>query len=168
MPPRCTIAIVHEQGTEARSEMNTPPSPCSRPFTLVRPPAQGMPFGTRLTPCAPRIRRASQRLLPRPCRSQAPFATSGRFRKPNRPETPRGADVSPGRRSQRRQPPPKTVQKSRTHGEIGDHFLRNRPELAGHKRLLNSDTLFASKTGPPAINSRQARKSSSGVGKSAH
>lgn len=108
-----------------------------------------MPFGTRLTPCAPRIRRASQRLLPRPCRSQAPFATSGRFRKPNRPETPRGADVSPGRRSQRRQPPPKTVQKSRTHGEIGDHFLRNRPEPAGHKRLPNSDTLFASKTGTP-------------------
>lgn len=27
MPPRCTIAIVHEQGTEVRSEMNTPPSP---------------------------------------------------------------------------------------------------------------------------------------------
>ena len=23
MPPRCAIAIVHEQGTEARSEMNT-------------------------------------------------------------------------------------------------------------------------------------------------
>lgn len=27
MPPRCTIVIVHEQGTEVRSEMNTPPSP---------------------------------------------------------------------------------------------------------------------------------------------
>lgn len=27
--------------------------------------------------------------------------------------------------------PPKTAQKSRTHGEIGAHFLRNRPEAAG-------------------------------------
>ena len=29
------------------------------------------------------------------------------------------------------QPPPKTAQKSRTHGEIGAHFLRNPPEVAG-------------------------------------
>ena len=27
--------------------------------------------------------------------------------------------------------PPKTAQKSRTHGEIGAHFLRNRPKVAG-------------------------------------
>jgi len=59
-------------------------------------------------------------------------STSGRFRRPNRPETPQHADVSPGRRSrQRTTPPPKTAQKSGTHGEIGVQFLRNRPEPAG-------------------------------------
>lgn len=80
---------------------------------------------------APRNRRASQRLPPRPCRPQAPFATSGRFSRSNRPETPHGAGVSPGRQSQRRATPPKTVQKPGTHGKIGAHFLRNRPEPAG-------------------------------------
>ena len=40
--------------------------------------------------------------------------TSGRFRRPNRLETPPGAGVSPGRRSRQRTTPPKTAQKSRT------------------------------------------------------
>ena len=43
----------------------------------------------------------------------------------------RGAGVSPGRRSRQRTAPPETAQESRTHGEIGAHFLRNRPEVAG-------------------------------------
>lgn len=56
------------------------------------------------------------------------------------------------------QHPPKTVQKPRTHGEIGARFLQNRPEAAGHKRLLNSDTLFASKTGTPSDKLQASKK----------
>ena len=33
-----------------------------------------------------------------PCSQRAPFTTSGRFRRPNQPETPCSADVSSGRR----------------------------------------------------------------------
>ena len=49
-----------------------------------------------------------------PSDSRTPLATSGRFRRPNRLETPRGAGISPGRRSRQRTTPPKTAQKSRT------------------------------------------------------
>lgn len=66
-----------------------------------------------------------------PSDSRTPLATSGRFRRPNRPETPPSAGVSPGRWSRQRTTPPKTAQKSRTHGEISARFLRNRPEPAG-------------------------------------
>ena len=38
-------------------------------------------------------------------RTRTPLATSGRFRRPNRPETPCGAGVFPGRRSRRRTTP---------------------------------------------------------------
>lgn len=159
MPPRCTIAIVHEQGAEARSEMNTreqgaevrpgwsstkcglplnaPPSPVH----AREAPTQGTPFGIRLAPCAPRIRPT----------------TSGRFRRPNQPEMPRSADVSPGRRSRQRTASAETTQKPRTNGEIGARFLRNRSEVAGvyvsrittrfslQKQALPSDKLQASR-----------------------
>ena len=64
-------------------------------------------------------------------RTRTPLATSGRFRRPNRPETPRGAGVFPGRRSRRRTIPAENRTEVQTHGEIGAHFLRNRPEVAG-------------------------------------
>lgn len=48
-----------------------------------------------------------------PSDSRTPLATSGRFRRPNRPETPPSAGVSPGRWSRQRTTPPKTAQKSR-------------------------------------------------------
>ena len=47
-------------------------------------------------------------------RKRAPLATSGRFFRPNQPETPQHAGVSPGRRSRQRTTPSKTAQKSRT------------------------------------------------------
>ena len=40
-----------------------------------------------------------------PCSQRAPLATSGRFRRPNQPEAPYSADVSPGRRSRQRTTP---------------------------------------------------------------
>ncbi len=40
-----------------------------------------------------------------PSDSRTPLATSGRLRRPNRPETPRGASISPGRRSRQRTTP---------------------------------------------------------------
>ena len=64
-------------------------------------------------------------------RTRTPLATSGRFRRPTRPETPRGAGVFPGRRSRRRTTPAENRTEVQTHGEIGAHFLRNRPEVAG-------------------------------------
>lgn len=64
-------------------------------------------------------------------RKRAPLATSGRFRRPNRPETPQCASVSPGRRSRQRTTPVENRTEVQNHGEIDAHFLRNRPELAG-------------------------------------
>lgn len=66
-----------------------------------------------------------------PSDSRTPLATSGRFRRPNRPETPRGAGISPGRLSRQRIPPAENRTEVQGHGEIGTHFLRNRPEVAG-------------------------------------
>ena len=66
-----------------------------------------------------------------PSDSRTPLATFGRFRRPNRPETPRGAGVSPGRRSRQRTTPAENRTEVQDHGEIGAHFLRNRPEPAG-------------------------------------
>ena len=63
-------------------------------------------------------------------RTRTPLATSGRFRRPNRPETPCDAGVFPGRRSQRRTTPAENRTEVQTHGEIGAHFLQNRPEVA--------------------------------------
>ena len=62
---------------------------------------------------------------------RTPLATSGRFRRPNRPETPQHADVSPGQRSRRRTTPAENRTEVQDHGEIGAHFLRNPPEVAG-------------------------------------
>ena len=36
------------------------------------------------------------------------------------------------------QPPLRTAQESRTHGEIGAHFLRNRPGVAGARPRVKS------------------------------
>ena len=52
---------------------------------------------------------------------QTPLATSGRFRRPNRPETPPSADVPPGRRSRQRTTPAK----NRT--EVQDPWRNRRP-----------------------------------------
>ena len=59
------------------------------------------------------------------------LVTSGRFCRPNKPETPHGANVSPGRRSRRRIAPAENHPEVRTHGKIGARFLQNRPEVAG-------------------------------------
>ena len=62
---------------------------------------------------------------------RTPPATSGRFRRPNQPETPQHAGVSPGRLSQRRTTPAENRTEVQDHGEIGALFLRNHPEPAG-------------------------------------
>ena len=54
-------------------------------------------------------------------RKRAPLATSGRFHRPNRPETPRGAGVSPDRRSRQRT----TAAENRT--EAQDPWRNRRP-----------------------------------------
>lgn len=51
-------------------------------------------------------------------------------RRPNRPETPQYASVSPGRRSRQRTTAAENRTEVQTHGEIGARFLRNRPEVA--------------------------------------
>ena len=66
-----------------------------------------------------------------PSDSRTPLATSGRFRRPNRPETPRGIGIPPGRLSRQRTTPAENRTEVQGHGEIGAHFLRNRPEVAG-------------------------------------
>ena len=64
---------------------------------------------------------------PAPCscsglqRTRTPLATSGRFRRPNRLETPPNAGVSPGRRSRRRTTPAE----NRT--EVQDSWRNRRP-----------------------------------------
>ena len=117
-----------------------------------------MPFGIRLAPCAPRNRRASQRLPPALAARKPRLRLLGGFAggiDPKRrmaPAFPQVGEATSG------QPPPKTVRKCRAHGEIGARFLQNRPEVAGHKRLLNSDTLFASKTGTPSDKLQASKK----------
>ena len=66
-----------------------------------------------------------------PSDSRTPLATSGRFRRPNRPETLRDTGISPGRLSRQRTTPAENRTEVQGHGEIGAHFLRNRPEVAG-------------------------------------
>ena len=66
-----------------------------------------------------------------PSDSRTPLATSGRFRRPNRPETPPSAGVSPGRLSRQRTTPAENRTEVQGHGEISARFLRNRPEPAG-------------------------------------
>lgn len=58
-------------------------------------------------------------------------------RRPNRPETPQYASVSPGRRSRQRTTAAENRTEVQTHGEIGARFLRNRPEVAATAAVDN-------------------------------
>ena len=80
---------------------------------------------------APRNRRASQRLLPALAARKPRLRLLGGFAgqtDPKRRTVPTFPQVSEADSGLL---PPKTAQKSRTHGEIGARFLRNRPEPAG-------------------------------------
>ena len=68
-----------------------------------------------------RNRRALQQPPRSPSDPQAPLATSGRFRRPNRPETPQHAGVSPSRQSQQRTAP------ARNRTKIQDLWRNRRP-----------------------------------------
>ena len=104
---------------------DAPPSPCSRSGASTHATQQSQCLRPAPTGTETRVRHAI-------LNARKPhLQTSGRFRRPNQPETPPSADVSPGRRSRRRTTPPKTAQKPRTHGEIGARFLQNCPEPAG-------------------------------------
>lgn len=117
MPPRCAIAIVHEQGTEVRPGWSSTkcglPLNAHRPlFALARPPRKARPLASAST------------LAPRESGPQLLDGFAGQISPKRRavPTFPQVGEADSG------QLPPKTTQKPRTNGEIGARFLRNRSE----------------------------------------
>lgn len=81
-----------------------------------------------------RNRRALQQPPRSPSGPQAPLATSGRFRRPNQPETPPSVGVSLGRRSQQRTTP------ARNRPEAQNPWRNRRPFPAKPPRIRRDAT----------------------------